>query len=72
MSSEETIMTMPAVTPDSGEIVRRFMEDLFVQKDPEAVDNYFADEVNSSLLSRTRLSSPPSCRGTARVTPPLW
>ncbi len=45
MSSEETITKTPAVTPDSGEIVRRFMEDLFVKKDPEAVDNYFADEV---------------------------
>jgi uncharacterized protein len=45
MSSEEITTTTPEVTPDSGEIVRRFMDDALVQKDPEAVDNYFADEV---------------------------
>ena len=45
MSSEQITIDMSAVTPDSGEIVRTFMDDALVKQDPQAVDNYFAKEV---------------------------
>jgi ketosteroid isomerase-like protein len=45
MSTEEISTNALTVTPDSGEIVRRFMDAALVQQDPTAVDNYFAADV---------------------------
>ena len=43
--SREQITVNTSATPDSGEIVRRFMDDALVKQDPQAVDTYFAQKV---------------------------